>query len=362
MGKRFSIALGFGALLVALSASPASAASELDSCLQGDALICQFDGASIGDFAGAEAALQGTGAKVAVVPESDSVSASLQASQIADASGVSELILVIDGANGDSFGVYSASGKTTAVSEALYGAGVSDGGEAIASVGLSLIYDAPEAGGATADAGGSIWLPVLVSLLSASVLAVVGVKMLRRRDREDFAQVEGRPTAKALAAQKSVELSEDLRRELSSLTKTMEDYGRSSEPQLQSAAGLIQPVHSHIYELFSRIDRKNSKQNREIAQVRYLDTFKKLNSALSKDYFEDIVRNPGLWEDSNEKVAAVLSALRSVDRQIIENIKQVNSSKELEFRLAVDSLIGTEEISVEEAYGEERNLRGHFLP
>jgi len=365
MGKRFSFAVALGALMVALSAAPAFAAGELDSCLQGDALICQVDGASIGNSSGVEAALQGTGAKVAVVPDSDSVSASLQASQIATTNGVGELILVIDGAKSDSFGVYSASGKTADVSEALYGAGASDGGEAIASVDLSSIYDAPVAGGDTADAGGSILVPVLIALFAIGFVAFGTISRVTRRRSEQSA-IAGRPTQAAIAAQRSVDLSEDLKKELSGLTRTIEIYGRDSEPRLREAAALLQPIHGHIYELFARIDKKNSSQNRELARVRYLSILKKLNSTLSKDYFEDIVRKPDLWEDSSEKISAVLAALRSVDRQIIENIKQVNSSKELQFQVTVESLKGAESTSVEDAFGgleepEDKKRQGHFL-
>lgn len=371
MGKRFAIAMSFGAILVALSASPASAASSLDSCIQ-SSTVCFYDGASIGDSDAVEAALQNTGARVAVVPNdgSNSLNPSQAAAQAAQGSGTGELILVVAMDSGkDRFGVYSESGKASKVTAALNGAGKSDGGDAIASAKLGSIYSAPATGakGSAGSSAESRSIPVLaVGLVLILILFGVLFAMISRNSRRlRDSQSDNQPTAATIANQKSVDLSEDLKKELSIISKTIESYGRSSENRLREAAALLRPIHSHIYELFGRIDRKNSNQNRELARVRYLSILRKLNSTLSKDYFEDIVRNPSLWEDSAAKADSVLAALSSVDRQIIENIRQVNGSKELRFLVEVSSLNGSGTTSVEEAFGDsegtmDRKTRGTF--
>lgn len=363
MGKRLSLAGAIGVLFAALSVAPAAAADELTSCIQ-SSTVCFADGASISDSDAVAQALDGK-AHVAVVAndDSNSLNPNQLASQIAQNSGTSELILVVDMAK-DRFGVYSESGRTDEILAALNGTGIADGGEAILAADIGSLYATPVANSNTGDGGG---FPVLaVALPALAVIAVIGgaVGILKRRARKPQ-ESENRPTAASLREQRSVEISEDLRKELNSLTATADRYGRASSRDLQEASRLIGTAVGHIYELFKRIDKKKSKQNREVAQVRYLDTARKLNSTLSADYFEDIVRNPGLWDNASEKVAAVLSALESVDRQVIENIKQVNSSKALEFRVAVDSLIGTEGIAVDEAFGQsegtmDRKLKGGF--
>lgn len=345
MGKRLSLAGAIGVLFAALSVAPAAAADELTSCIQ-SSTVCFSDGASISDSDAVTQALEGK-AHVAVVAndDSNSLNPNQLASQIAQNSGTSELILVVDMAK-DRFGVYSESGRGDEILEALNSTGAADGGEAIVAADIGNLYS--NAG----DGGG---FPVLAVVLPAvAVVAVIGgaIGILKRRSRRPQ-EAESRPTAASLREQRSVEISEELRKELNGLSATADRYGRASSRDLQEASRLIGTAVGHIYELFKRIDKKKSKQNREVAQVRYLDTARKLNSTLSADYFEDIVRKPDLWENASEKIAAVLSALESVDRQVIENIKQVNSSKALEFRVAVDSLIGTEGIGVEEAFGKD---------
>lgn len=345
MGKRLSLAGAIGVLFTALSVAPAAAADELTSCIQ-SSTVCFSDGASISDSDAVTQALEGK-AHVAVVAndDSNSLNPNQLASQIAQNSGTSELILVVDMAK-DRFGVYSESGRGDEILEALNSTGAADGGEAIVAADIGNLYS--NAG----DGGG---FPLLaVALPAVAVVAVIGtaVGILKRRSRRPQ-EAESRPTAASLREQRSVEISEELRKELNGLSATADRYGRASSRDLQEASRLIGTAVGHIYELFKRIDKKKSKQNREVAQVRYLDTARKLNSTLSADYFEDIVRKPDLWENASEKIAAVLSALESVDRQVIENIKQVNSSKALEFRVAVDSLIGTEGIGVEEAFSKD---------
>lgn len=355
MGKRLSLAVALGSLLGALWAAPAMAADALTSCIQ-STTVCVADGASISDESAVAAALKDK-AHVAVVSndDSNSLNPNQLATELAQSSGTKELILVVDMGSSDRFGVYSQSGKGDQILEALNGARQADGGEAIVSSNVASIYSTPTAVSGSGDSGGFGMVAGII--ITLAVLGSLGTAYFfyraSRRGRENALEAS-RPSRAAIAAQRSVELSEDLKAEIGKLSKTMERYQRSEDRKLREAGVLLQPIHDHIYELFGRIDKKNARQNREIAQVRYLNILKKLNSTLSADYFEDMVRKPELWDESDQKIAGVLTALQSVDRQIIENIKQVNSSKEIEFKVAVDSLIGNEEIRVEEAFGKER--------
>lgn len=349
MGKRLSLAAAIGVLFAVLPVAPAVAMDELQSCVQ-SSTVCFYDGASIRESEEVSKVLEGK-ARVAVVPndDSNSLNPNQLAAQVAQATGTKELILVVDMGSKDRFGVYSDSGRGDEILEALNGTQKTDGGEAIVAADLGSVYSAPVTSG---DAGGgfsilSLAIPLVI------VVALIGgaIAFVRKRSGGKQKAVENQPTAVSIREQRAVEISEDLRRELTNLGNAAERYGRASDPVRREASGLINTAVGHIYELFRRIDKKKASQNREIAQIRYLAIARKLNSTLSKDYFEDIVKNPGLWDNSHEKVAAVLTALKSVDYQIIENIKQVNSSKELEFKIAVDSLIGTDAATVDQAFG-----------
>lgn len=353
MGKRLSLAGTIGVLFAALSVVPAAAADSLPvNCEVGS--VCVGEGASISQSDELDQVLADTGVTVAVVRYEDNavLKGDPLAAKIAQDNGLSELILVEDLSGQDRFGVYSRSGaeRQDEINAALNSTGMADGGEAIVAANIGSLYSAaPVSSGAEAGEGFPI-LAIVLLVVAVTALVGGGVAVLKRRAKKPQGASSQSP-AISLKDQRSVEISEDLRRELDSLAATSKRYLSSDKQELREASGFIDSTLSHTYELFKRIDRKKDRQNREIAQRRYLDTVKKLNSALSPDYFEDIVRKPGLWDGANEMREDVLTALRSVDRQIVENIKQVNSSKEIEFRIAVDSLIGSEPMDVEDVFG-----------
>lgn len=347
MGKRLSLAGAIGVLFTALSVAPAAAASDYDemiSCLSGGGVVCTQGDASINEPSGVP-----EGVHIAVVPADPYRSQQLQAyaETIAEDSGIEELILVED-RNNDLYAVISKKYNGTEIGEQLGDQGIANIGAIYSEI--SSVNNEPVANSNAGDGGGFPILAIVLPVVAVAALVGGGFAALKRRNRNPQG-VKTQSPAVSLKDQRSVEISEDLRRELDSLAATSKSYLSSDKQELREASALIDSTLGHTYELFKRIDRKKDRQNREIAQRRYLDTVKKLNSALSPDYFEDIVRKPGLWDGADEKREDVLTALRSVDRQIIENIKQVNSSKEIEFRIAVDSLIGSEPMDVDDVFG-----------
>ena len=53
------------------------------------------------------------------------------------------------------------------------------------------------------------------------------------------------------------------------------------------------------------------------------------------------MNNPQYWSNPEGRLAEVSLAIDSVDQQAVENIRQVNESRDLEFKVALDSLIKT---------------------
>lgn len=359
MIKRHRLAVAISILFASfMVVQPAAAAGTLAECLKTET-VCVSDGANISNKDAVTQSLSGK-AKVAVVPYDDIPSPSSFATQLAKESGQKELILVIDMSSidmssKDRFRVHSDSGKATEVSTALNESGESDGGEAIIAAQLGTIYKNADSNDANSSSGG-LPLPlviVIVIQLVCVVVVVIGIKA--RRDKR-----EKSPSGTYLLSKKNrVEpqklptavMSEDMKKELAIVSNMIHEYTTGNQVCLNEAAELLRPIHTHIYQLFSRIDKKKAGNSREIAQVRYLDTLRKINSTLGKDYFADIVRNPNLWDDSHNKIVSVLDMLKSVDEQIIENIKQVNSSKEIEFLINLDLLNGSKAIQVEDAFG-----------
>lgn len=349
MIKRHRLAVAISILFASfMVVQPAAAAGTLVDCLKTET-VCVSDGTNISNKDAVAQSLSGK-AKVAVVPYDETLNASSFATQLAKESGQKELILVIDMST-DRFGVHSDSGKATEVSTVLNKSGESDGGEAIIAAQLGTIYETTASNDANSSSGG-LPLPLVivgVILLACIVSVVVGIKVKRKTSpsgaylssKKNKAEPQKLPTAV---------MSEDMKKELAIVSNMIHEY-TDNQVCLNEAAELLRPIHTHIYQLFSRIDKKKAGNSREIAQVRYLDTLRKINSTLGKDYFEDIVRNPNLWDDSHNKIVSVLDMLKSVDEQIIENIKQVNSSKEIEFLINLDLLNSSKAIQVEDAFG-----------
>lgn len=351
MRKRLKLAASIGLMLTAFTAvTPAMAASNLADCIS-EETVCISSGASIGNASEVSKYMNGK-AKVAVVPydEANSLDSSGLATNLAQESGVSELIVIID-LSSDRFGVYSESGKAAEVTKNLNATGETDGGQAIMTAQIADIYASSADESSNTEAfvfGGS-------AILLTAVISVVAVVFIRRSLSSKKADKLELNSGMSPKKQKTVEITDDLRRELSKVTEIIRDYQQSNKSPLQEAAVVLGYIHQHIYELFSRIDKKKAGNSRAIAQVRYLNAFKKLNEVAGKDYFADIVNNPNLWDDSELKVAETLKAIKSLDKQIIDNIRQVNNSKEIDFKIAVDTLMGPQSIEVEEAFGKTKD-------
>ncbi|WP_449281536.1 hypothetical protein [Leucobacter sp.] len=323
-----------GAAALALVA-PASAVTDADEVVAacGDRVVCQFDGASISNAAELESALP-EGVRVVVIPQPDqaeNVPSSTLAAQLRSATGSDTVIVIEDHPATDRFAV--ASDDATAITEALYSQSEADGGIAVAAVESMLIpgaeqprADAPVSGGIVI--GGAALVTVLVV---AGGLAMLARK--RRRDRRARGIAGSRRVEKELSAALSGENGEFVREAIAELRERAAAY-----PDL--GAG-ISALADHVSELMIRVRKRGTEQQTRLLQAQYKDTLSKLLKALGDDYYGDITRNPRFWNDAESRLEEVRRAVDSVDRQAVENIKQVNESRDLEFKVALDALTRT---------------------
>ena len=100
----------------------------------------------------------------------------------------------------------------------------------------------------------------------------------------------------------------------------------------------ILALTEHLTDLFVRARLSGTEQQLRLLISRYRDTTTKLLRVLADDYYGDILRNPSYWSSPEARISEVQLAVESVDQQIIENIKQLNESRDLEFQVALDSL------------------------
>jgi len=347
--KTFSKVLAtLGAILSAvflLGAQPAMAASSSDAaaCLESSD-VCFLGGASVDNPSGLQSAV-GDSFKVVVAPDDGTISVNPNgfAASVAQEAGLSDLIVIVDMPK-DRFGVYSESGDTTEILTALNGANLADGGEAIQQANVeSLLAEKPSTG-EDLNLGGVAALVGIPLVLAMAV--VVPVVILRRRKLT----AQSKKNAKVVLDLRGLELSEALTRELNRFSAIINGY-RGSSGALDQASQIGASIQSHLGQLFSRIKKKGSEQSRRLADQKYQGIMAKANDLAGADYLGDIVLHPDLWNEPHQKISSVLHALESVDSQIVDNIRQINASKELEFRVALDSLLQDERDQSKKAYG-----------
>lgn len=332
------LAVGLAVVIAggAVAASPASAVTNVneivDAC--GTQTVCLYDGASISNADELTSALP-EGVRVVVIPEpnqAESVQSSAVATQFKAATGAETVIIIEDRAT-DRFSVAS-DGDKTAITEALYSQGESDGGVAVAAIGETLVpTSGTEAPGAGFD--GSALLFGGIALVAVAG-ATLGVILFARRRRD----ARGR-NSRAINARLEKDLSEALNGEDGDFIQdSIETLDRWSAAYATIGPRVV-AMTQHVSELFVRVHKRGTEQQLRLLQSKYKDTLSKLRKALNDDYYGDIVHNPQYWSNPEGRLAEVSLAIDSVDQQAVENIRQVNESRDLEFKVALDSLIQT---------------------
>lgn len=299
--------------------------------------VCLYDGASIADPAAVASALP-EGVQVVVIPQPDqaeSLQSTAIASKVRELTGSDTVIIIEDRPVADRFAVAS-SGDAEAITASLYSQGVDDGGAAVLTVASTLTSSAETPGGANETPGfdGGVVFAAVGALLVLGAIAGGVVLLVRRRSKGAMKQVEGsRRLEKELAAALNGENGEFVHQAIEQLRERAGSYPDLSERLSQLA--------QHVSELFIRVRKRGSDQQARLLQSQYHDTLAKLLKALDHEYYGDIQRNPQYWSSPEERLAEVRAAVEAVDHEAVENIRQVNESRDLEFKVALDSLIKT---------------------
>lgn len=117
--------------------------------------------------------------------------------------------------------------------------------------------------------------------------------------------------------------------------------GASGNRVAAEVAPEIATIAQNATELFTRLGRKGGEDQLALGSAEYGETLRKLTAALDRDYFLDILRNPQLWDDPQERVREVRTALSDVSTELVENIKQVNARRGLHFQVSLDGVIAS---------------------
>ncbi|WP_433675840.1 hypothetical protein [Microbacterium gorillae] len=175
--------------------------------------------------------------------------------------------------------------------------------------------------------GGGLVAGITVGAVALVVAVTVPIVIARRRRK---AKAKTKPTA----------LPGPILTDISTLRSFLPVYAASSDHVAQRAVRGIDALATNTGELFMRLARRPDDGQIATAGVEYDAKLRKLIAALHPDYLLDIVRNPHLWDDPQERIAEVERALTAVSDEVVENIKQVNAFRALHFQVSLDGLVG----------------------
>ena len=106
----------------------------------------------------------------------------------------------------------------------------------------------------------------------------------------------------------------------------------------QDVSALIAEITKEAIEFFKRLETKNKRQETALSVIEYNKVFDILIEILSPDYLQDIVDNPRYWHQPGERATEALAALDAVSQQLLENIRQLSTAKDLNLQISLKSL------------------------
>jgi len=139
------------------------------------------------------------------------------------------------------------------------------------------------------------------------------------------------------------------RSELGSILDELKDRcstnaGRQIYPALRRLAG-------EVAELEGKLQGKDVPHGAELLRVKYAPTLRKLVDLSSESYYGSFLTLPERWSDAQRMALQVELSTISIAKELTEDLRQLNSPSEFEFKLNVLSIIGDTEARGAESEG-----------
>jgi len=115
-------------------------------------------------------------------------------------------------------------------------------------------------------------------------------------------------------------------------------------------AAQLNAVMKETRELFQRIKEHGSDSKMIETSVKYADIFKKLNIIFGEKVYLDVRKNPHYYDEPEKLIKDSENILKVVHKQVLENIKQVNKNGDLDFKVAMEALIGKNDSNLEHVF------------
>jgi len=138
------------------------------------------------------------------------------------------------------------------------------------------------------------------------------------------------------APKKVRDLPEPISTELIGLRADLE---RLLELQEFKTATALASVIEMTQELFMKLKSRGGDHQVKMAALTYGHILQKLNKALSDDYFYDMLANPDKWTRVDERLAMVRSAVKAVNSEILDAIRDFNSYADIHYDVDMESIL-----------------------
>lgn len=170
--------------------------------------------------------------------------------------------------------------------------------------------------------------------IGLGVLALIAVGFVVFR--KVFNKKDNKGTAKIVSEDYFSNVSEKLGKEVSAMRELIEKH---QEKGLTMSAEKLVSLDKRLGDLFTRLEKKGTNEQVSMAAVKYQDLLKKVIYIMDEGHYIDVALNPELWNKPELRKQNSLDCVDAVDKQILENIKQLNDSQDLEFNITMQALL-----------------------
>lgn len=105
--------------------------------------------------------------------------------------------------------------------------------------------------------------------------------------------------------------------------------------------GYLKALTEKLTTLEEKVFEEANRHQTNLIYAKYIPLLRKVVEIASSKYYGDFVRNPEHWDHPQKMREQVEAAVKAVVEEVAEDIRRVNSSRELNFQVSVESIIGS---------------------
>lgn len=175
---------------------------------------------------------------------------------------------------------------------------------------------------------------LIVGLVAGSVVVGGGVAIavpLLTRDRR-----ARKRELKEITPARAKNLPSSVDKDLDGLRDALEGL---LDAQEYKTATVLSSTIALTQEIFEKLSRRGDSHQVDLAVVSYGGLLKKLNQALSGDYFFDMLKNPSHWTDIEARKSSVRTAVKIVNAELLDAVRSINGLNDADFTLAIEMIL-----------------------